>query len=70
MRFAIAELQDHDNEESYEEESNASASTCTASAPAKKQKLAHMPETEYPQSVSKGWTTSKAKREKTSYICN
>ena len=52
MRFAIAELQDHDDEENYEEESNASASTRTGSAPAKKQKLAHRPETEYPQSVS------------------
>ena len=38
MRFAIAELQDHDDEESYEEESNGSASTHTGSAPAKKQK--------------------------------
>lgn len=52
MGFAIAELQDHDDEDSYEEESNASASTRTGSAPAKKQKLAHRPETEYPQSLS------------------
>lgn len=52
MRFAVADLQDQGDDESYEGGSNASKSSHIEDVPIKKQKHIRRPETEYPDSVS------------------
>ena len=49
MRFAVADLQDQGDDESYEGGSNASKSSHIEDVPIKKQKHIRRPETEYPE---------------------